>query len=117
MAPQFLPPLPEPTEASEFAEAGPRQRQAYGRCPLCERETSLTFHHLIPRALHSRNRYRKHYTKEQLQTGINICRLCHTGLHDLYDEKTLGRELNTLARLREAPLLRKHVAWVAKQRA
>jgi len=102
--------------SEESPDARTWKRQAYGICPLCQRETRLTFHHLIPRALHQRNWYRKNYPKEQLQAGINICRLCHKGLHDLHDEKTLGRELNTLEHLSRDPQIRKHVAWVAKQR-
>ncbi len=92
------------------------KRQSYGCCPLCQRDTRLTFHHLIPKALHSRNWYRKTYSKAELQLGINICRLCHNGLHDLHDEKTLGRELNALERLQNDPAIQKHCAWVAKQR-
>ncbi|NJL03111.1 MAG: hypothetical protein HC910_22020 [Spirulinaceae cyanobacterium SM2_1_0] len=91
------------------------RRQATGSCPLCQRHTRLTFHHLIPKALHNRNRYRKNYTREELQLGINIYRRCHSGLHALHDEKTLGQELNTLEQLCNDPAIRKHSAWVAKQ--
>jgi 5-methylcytosine-specific restriction endonuclease McrA len=87
-----------------------------GRCQLCGRETTLTFHHLVPRKVHRRNRFRKHLSRETLQQGIAICRPCHSGLHRLHDEMTLATRLNTLAALRQDPALSRHVDWVRKQR-
>lgn len=87
-----------------------------GKCQLCGRHTELTFHHLIPRKVHRRSRFRKHYDRETLQTGVAICRLCHKGLHRLYDEMTLARDLSTLDALRSDPAILRHVTWVMKQR-
>ena len=86
-------------------------------CPLCLRETSLTFHHLVPKKVHGRNYFQKKYKKSELRAGIDICRKCHDGLHDLYDENQLGKEFNTLEAIQADPALTKHFAWVAKQRA
>lgn len=88
-----------------------------GTCRLCGRVTELTFHHLIPRKLHRRSRFRKHYSHAALLEGIELCRLCHKGLHRLYDEMTLARHLSTLSALRRDPKIQRHVAWVRKQRA
>lgn len=85
-------------------------------CDLCGRLRPLTFHHLIPRKVHRRTHYKKHYTKDQLNQGIDICRLCHRGLHCLYDEMTLAKELNSLERLREDTAVQKHINWVRKQK-
>ncbi len=85
-------------------------------CPLCWRKADLTFHHLIPRKLHRRNFFAKHYTREQLNQGILICRTCHNAVHRFYDEMTLGKKLNTLEALQEDPTLSHHFAWVGKQR-
>lgn len=87
-----------------------------GKCQLCGRQTALTFHHLIPRKVHRRPRFRKRYDRETLQAGIALCRLCHNGVHRLYDEMTLARDLSTLAALSSDPAIRRHVAWVMKQR-
>lgn len=87
-----------------------------GVCSLCERSTHLTFHHLIPRKLHRRNYFKKHYPKEQLNMGIHICRKCHNGIHDIYDEETLARQFNTLEALQSDEALVKHFSWVGKQR-
>lgn len=91
-------------------------RISRARCTLCGRSTDLTFHHLIPRKVHRRNYFRRHYSREQLQQGIDLCRLCHKGLHRLYDEMTLARRLNRLEALLADPAIRRHVAWVRKQR-
>lgn len=83
---------------------------------MCGRESSLTFHHLIPKKLHRRKFYRKNYTKAELNQGIDICRLCHNGIHDLYDEMTLAKRFASLELLQSDEALAKHFEWVAKQR-
>jgi hypothetical protein len=46
-----------------------------------------------------------------------ICRLCHDGIHDLFpDEKVLAERFNTKEDLLADDRLRKHVAWVRKQK-
>lgn len=85
-------------------------------CPLCKREVPLTFHHLIPRKVHRRNHFKKHYDKETLNQGIYICRPCHSGIHKYYDEMQLAKDFNTLDALQQDPDLQKHFSWVAKQK-
>ena len=87
-----------------------------GECELCGRHTDLSFHHLIPRKMHRRAHFKKHYSKEQLQAGVLLCRLCHRGIHRLYDEMTLAKQFQDLASLRSDAAIAKHVAWVQKQR-
>jgi hypothetical protein len=88
-----------------------------GICALCGRTAPLTFHHLIPRKLHRRARFRKHFTRQAFMRGAALCRLCHDGIHDLYDEMTLARSLRTIAELKRDPRVRKHAAWVRRQKA
>jgi hypothetical protein len=86
-------------------------------CELCGRDQPLTFHHLIPKAVHGRKRFQKRHTKEELRTrGLNICRLCHSGIHDLIDEKELAERFTTKEALLEHAGLLKHIAWVKKQK-
>jgi len=87
-----------------------------GECALCKRKTALTFHHLIPRKLHRRNFYRRKYTREELNRGVEICRFCHNGVHALYDESVLAKYFNSLEALQADEALQKHVGWVAKQK-
>ncbi len=88
----------------------------HGPCPCCRRITHLTFHHLIPKKLHRRVHFRKHYSREQLNRGIDLCRLCHNGLHSLYDEMALARQFPTLNQILDCASLQKHFGWVAKQK-
>lgn len=87
-----------------------------GECALCKRETNLTFHHLIPRKLHKRPFFKRTYSKESLRKGIDICPLCHSGIHRIHDEAYLGKNLYTLELLQKDPSTLKHYTWVAKQK-
>lgn len=86
------------------------------KCVCCHREISLTFHHLIPKKVHRRTRFAKHYSKAELNLGIYICRACHSGIHRFYDEMYLAQHLNSLAALLSDEKLQKHFDWVGKQR-
>lgn len=88
----------------------------FGKCPFCEREVKLTFHHLIPKKMHRREYFKKKYTKERLNDGVDICRLCHNGIHNLYDEMKLAKEYSSIERLKHDVSLQKHFNWVAKQK-
>jgi uncharacterized protein YlaI len=52
------------------------------KCQICERETVLEKHHLIPQ-----NRKKSPY--------IFVCEQCGDQLHIMFDNKTLKNELNT----------------------
>lgn len=87
-----------------------------GNCELCQRETELTFHHLIPKINHSKRIFRKLFTKEEMITrGIMICKDCHYTIHKLMDNKTLGLEFNTKEKLLQHNELSKFIEWVKKQ--
>ncbi|WP_151703439.1 hypothetical protein [Nitrincola alkalilacustris] len=86
------------------------------QCELCEREAHLTFHHLIPRKVHRRAHFKKHYTFEQLQRGLWLCYPCHRAIHKFHDEMTLARLLNTRERLLADDSVARHVDWVRGQR-
>lgn len=101
------------------ATGDPQAKSARGGeqpCALCGRVCALTWHHLIPRKMHRRSRFKKRYSREELQAGIWICRLCHDGIHAHYDEMYLAQHRNTLEALTADPAIQKHIAWVAKQK-
>ena len=85
-------------------------------CEMCGRRAALSFHHLIPRKVHRRKRFKKNFSRAQLAGGINICQLCHRGVHKLYDEMTLAMHLETKEKLVTDPAICKHVNWVRKQK-
>lgn len=76
----------------------------------------LTFHHFIPRKVHRRTFFRKHFSKAELASGVMVCRRCHDGIHSLYDEMTLARQFSSLQSLLADPGLCRHFQWVSKQR-
>lgn len=91
------------------------KKLAAGMCPLCHRYTRLTFHHLIPKKMHRRSFFRKHFTREQLNVGIAICRQCHNGIHRFYTEMELAKQYRTLEKLQSDEKLNKYFSWVGKQ--
>jgi len=88
------------------------------RCELCDRAKKLTKHHLIPKAVHTKKRYLNRFGKQEMhQRGLRICRDCHAGIHDLIpDEKELADKYYTKELLLANEAIRKHVAWVRKQK-
>ena len=60
--------------------------------------------------------FKKNFDKETLNQGIDICRQCHSGIHNRYDEMTLAKTRNTVAQLQNDAELQKHFRWVAKQK-
>lgn len=88
-----------------------------GKCEMCEREMELTFHHLIPKQVHSKNWAKKMFTKDEMKTrGIDICKDCHSHLHKKYSHAELARLYNTLELIMENEHIKKFVGWVKKQR-
>lgn len=85
-------------------------------CALCRRETRLTFHHLLPKSLRHKKRYRKKFSKAEFEKGIFVCRSCHDAVHRFISERELADSFNTLETLRAHPEVEKFVEWVAKQR-
>ncbi|MFK7988961.1 MAG: hypothetical protein AB8I08_23285 [Sandaracinaceae bacterium] len=81
-------------------------------CRLCDRIRPLTFHHLIPRTLHRKPRYKRQFTREALQQGVMLCRDCHDAVHRFVSEKELGAVYRTLDALRAHPEIARFVAWV-----
>jgi hypothetical protein len=87
------------------------------RCALCGREKPLSFHHLIPKAVHHRRRIQRLHSKKEMRTrGIKLCKLCHSGIHDLISEKDLADKFATREALLENEAIAKHVDWVKKQK-
>jgi len=79
-------------------------------CQLCEREVyHLTIHHLIPRQ-------KVKQKKAQAGPTINICSPCHRQIHNLFDNKHLAQELNSLEKLKSEPQMQTFLSWVKKQK-
>jgi len=87
-------------------------------CPLCEREVNfLEYHHLIPKQLHTKKKYRNKYSKQYMgELGIRICRDCHLQIHKLFTHSYLAESLNTLKSIKSHPKTKKYIKWVIKQK-
>ncbi len=86
-------------------------------CQLCECEEAHSFHHFIPRTLHSNKWFKKQFTREEMRQGIEVCKSCHRAIHDLIpDEKELGRHYNTRKSLLGHPEIRKYVRWKKRKK-
>ena len=83
-------------------------------CKLCSRNRVLTEHHLIPKVLHKKYRKKK-YKREVLQKTISICRDCHNHVHNLYTNKELAREYNTIELLQESQAIQKFIKFIRKR--
>jgi len=82
-------------------------------CALCQRDIPLTFHHLVPRTLHSRKWFKKTFSKEELSSGIDVCCDCHDAIHRFIPEKLLGTNYNTLDKLLSHDKVSNFVRWVS----
>lgn len=84
-----------------------------GACQLCERETALTRHHLVPRCRHSNRWNKKNFDRHSVKTSLLlVCGGCHKQLHALFSEKELERRLSDLPRLLAEPEVRRFVDWI-----
>ena len=72
----------------------------------------LAFHHLIPIKLHRGAYFRKNYSREDLEQGVDLCRLCHRRIHRLFAQMTLAQEFSRLDALQANPLIQRHVGRV-----
>lgn len=84
-------------------------------CELCEREVpGTTRHHLIPRTVHSNKWFKKRFTRLEMEETVDLCRDCHRQIHLFFSAKDLGREYNTIEKLRLNEKVEKFVTWLQK---
>lgn len=87
------------------------------KCVFCEREKELTFHHYIPRTVHSNKWFKKNFSMEYMKShGVMLCKDCHKAIHTFFTEKELGRYYNTKQKLFATNKVKKFLKWVKKQR-
>ncbi len=96
----------------------PKPPASEPRCELCGRQKPLTKHHLIPRGVHRKKRFQARFGKQEMhRRSLMICKQCHAGIHDLIpDEKELADKYHTRELLLANEAIRRHVAWVRKQK-
>ncbi len=80
-------------------------------CALCTHpDPGLTFHHLIPKRVHKRRRFRD-LDANTLQSGLWLCRRCHKMVHRSADHLTLATAHRSLDGLLAHPGIGRYAAW------
>lgn len=86
------------------------------KCELCGRVKELTFHHYIPKTLHTNKLFRKLYDVNYMKfQGINLCKDCHSAIHEFFTEKELGKNYNDKNKLLSSEKIRNFLKWIKKQ--
>lgn len=86
-------------------------------CELCGRvQLPLTRHHLIPQSQHQRNRAKRQFDRDEMQSRIALlCRPCHSQVHAVLDNSQLVLAYHTIEALREHAEIAKFAAWIANK--
>lgn len=86
-------------------------------CELCVRDwVPLTYHHLVPRAVHDKVRRRGWHAEWRLTSVAWLCRACHSFVHGIASNEELAREWYTVELLMEREDVRRWVKWAATVR-
>ena len=87
-------------------------------CELCQRANmKLTFHHLIPRKMHSKKYVQKvHPNIELNRHGISLCIPCHKQLHKLFTHRELALEYYSADRIIASERMKAAIKFNAKQK-
>lgn len=92
-------------------------RPATNACEICDRtQLPLTYHHLIPRAVHAKVLKRNWHPKEKLDSVAWLCRACHSFVHRCASNEELAKEYFTIEMLLERDDVRAFAAWVGRVR-
>ncbi|OJT05242.1 hypothetical protein TRAPUB_3980 [Trametes pubescens] len=105
-------------------------------CEICSREVPLTYHHLIPREVHTKVLKRKWHSETMLNSVAWLCRYasapkcsmaerhlilcihrpCHTAVHHVATNEVLAKEFYTIELLLAREDIQKWRRYAAKQR-
>ena len=86
-------------------------------CEICGRWwIPLSYHHLIPRAVHEKAVKRQWHAKEDLQNVAWLCGACHKFVHQFKTNEELARDFYTVELLTEQEEVQKWANWVGKLR-
>ena len=88
-------------------------------CEMCKREVDyLTKHHLIPKCRHRNKKNKKNFSRQEVRERVlEICRPCHSNLHNSIDIKELEYDYNTLDKLLKHPEVLRFTRWIRKKPA
>lgn len=84
-------------------------------CEICDRQTSLTEHHVYPKEMH-KTMLKRGILDEKLNETIRICRLCHSTVHRFFSNKELAEKYFTLDLLMQDERMQRFAVWASSQR-
>ena len=86
-------------------------------CEICERDwVPMTYHHLIPKAVHAKALKRGWHEERQLNSVAWLCRACHSFVHRMASNEELAKEYFTVEKICEKDEVQKWAMWVGKVR-
>ncbi|CZT23355.1 related to 2-haloalkanoic acid dehalogenase [Ramularia collo-cygni] len=86
-------------------------------CEICEREhLPLTYHHLIPRAVHTKAVKRGWHREWELNKVAWLCRACHSFVHKIESNEVLAKDYYSVELLIEREDVQKWAGWVGRIR-
>lgn len=95
----------------------PAARGRVSECELCARDwLPLTYHHLVPKAVHEKVRKRGWHEEWRLTSVAWLCRACHSFVHGIAGNEELAREWYTVDLLLEREDVQRWVKWAARVR-
>jgi hypothetical protein len=82
-------------------------------CQICDRDwIGLTYHHLIPRAVHAKVLKRAWHPESKLNHVAWLCRACHSFVHRMAGNEELAREWWSIERILEREDVQRWRGWV-----
>ncbi|EJD52758.1 hypothetical protein AURDEDRAFT_55402 [Auricularia subglabra TFB-10046 SS5] len=103
-------------QASSPPAIGKQTRAGVDGCEVCTRDMPLTYHHLIPRSVHSKVLKRGWHPAERLNAVAWLCRSCHSTVHRVASNEDLARNFYTVDLLIEREDIQRWRAWASRQR-
>ncbi|KAL2002085.1 hypothetical protein VTN02DRAFT_683 [Thermoascus thermophilus] len=122
--------MPEPSDLSDFlgpvlneyissVTTGPPvwAKTRTSACEICERDwIPLSYHHLIPRAVHSKVLKKGWHEEWMLNSVAWLCRACHSFVHRMASNEELAKEWYTVDRILEREDVQEWAKWVGRVR-
>ncbi|KAL8896310.1 MAG: hypothetical protein Q9192_003155 [Flavoplaca navasiana] len=86
-------------------------------CEICERDwIPLTYHHLIPKQIHSKAIKRGWHEEWRLNSVAWLCRACHSFVHRIASNEELAKDYWSVDRLTEREDVVAWANWVGRVR-
>lgn len=86
-------------------------------CEICDRSwINLTYHHLIPKQVHTKVIKRGWHEEWKLNSVAWLCGACHRFVHRIVGNEELARDLWTVEKLLQREDVRAWASWVGRVR-